>query len=96
MRENRTYGSEGGGAGNSTGSSYPYCSFALAGLEMFTHVLRVPHTPGSAYSGFRVLRVAPRQVFSNGGVVNPSAPGYKGCAFGNDGAANRRARGRED
>jgi len=24
MRENRTYGSEGGGAGNSTGSSYPY------------------------------------------------------------------------
>ena len=24
MRENRTYGSEGGGAGNSTGSPYPY------------------------------------------------------------------------
>ena len=24
MRENRTYGSEGGGAGNSTGPSYPY------------------------------------------------------------------------
>jgi len=24
MREIRTYGSEGGGAGNSTGSSYPY------------------------------------------------------------------------
>lgn len=24
MRENRTYGSEGGGTGNSTGPSYPY------------------------------------------------------------------------
>ena len=39
MRENRTYGSEGGGAGNSTGSPYPYHDITPSGLasEALTH-----------------------------------------------------------
>jgi hypothetical protein len=31
MRENRMSGSEGGGAGNSTGSSYPYQKTGVSG-----------------------------------------------------------------
>jgi hypothetical protein len=33
MREIRTYGSEGGGTGNSTGPSYPYFSQGPYGTE---------------------------------------------------------------
>lgn len=37
MRENRPYGSEGGGAGNSTGSPYPYlCTVSIEDVgELF-------------------------------------------------------------
>ena len=40
MRENRTHGSEGGGAGNSTGPSYPYqCP---SGISQWAQVWRDP------------------------------------------------------
>ncbi len=38
MRENRTYGSEGGGTGNSTGSPYPYrCSVIHCRLDIIAN-----------------------------------------------------------
>jgi hypothetical protein len=38
MREIRTSGSEGGGAGNSTGSPYPYYAYAPFGADFLEGV----------------------------------------------------------
>jgi len=55
MRENRTYGSEGGGAGNSTGSSYPY--FLTAPLGLTTGARSSSACPTNARATMMVLRV---------------------------------------
>ncbi len=46
MRENRTYGSEGGGTGNSTGSPYPYRGYVATSLCFYRKNVTQPSCRG--------------------------------------------------
>ena len=57
MRENRTYGSEGGGAGNSTGSSYPYHALAPIGAVWACPPALITKTSSSPFAALELSLV---------------------------------------